>query len=194
MSLRVQKPVRARSRAIAHPDRPPIWADGRQQPPFDLKSFLRASLANARASSKRGLEAGAERAAAARNTLPRLAAGTQSLCSSAARSVDAETPDFDPDTEVMRAVLAGAFPRPVPPAPSRTVSDDDATLAAIRAVLREDQAIHRSTPQPSTKAPNSPGGALARLVATAMVIALLPLGAMTALHSHLSGEDLRLSR
>ncbi|QYZ71375.1 hypothetical protein [Neotabrizicola shimadae] len=190
----MQKPVRARSRAITHPDRPPIWADGRQQPPFDLKSFLRVSLANARASTKRGLEAGAERAAAARNTMPRLAAGTQSLCSSAARSLCAETPGFDADTQVIRAVLAGAFPRPAAPTPSRTVSDDDATLAAIRAVLREDQAIHRPAPQPSPKAPHAPGGALARLVATAMVIALLPFGAAAALHSHLSGEDLRLSR
>jgi len=197
MSLRVQKPGRARTRAIAHPDRPPIWADGRQQPPFDMQAFLRASLTNARAASQRGLEAGAERAAAARSTMPRLAAGTQELCASAARSLRAEEPELDADTRMMRAVLARAFPRPAEPAPastpSRNVSDDDATLAAIRAVLREDEAVRRPAAQSDRAAPQARSGALARLIATATVIALLPFGAVAALHAHLTGEDLRLS-
>lgn len=195
MSLRVQKPGRPRTRVLSHPDRPPIWAEGRQNPPFDLKAFLRASLANARTASAQGLDAGARHAATAAPHLPRLAAGTQSLCAGAAGSLRGQVPEEDDDTRVITAVLASAFPRPTAPAAApamqQPVTVNDPTLAAIRAVLRAE-----STPNlASTAAPAQPArrGPAARLLALLSVALLLPFGAASALYAHLSGEDLRLS-
>lgn len=193
MSLRVQKPGRPRSRVIAqaHPDRPPIWVDGRQRPPFDMKAFLRASVANARAASAQGLDAGARHAATAAPHLPRLAAGTQSLCAGAAGSLRGHEPEDDADTRVITAVLASAFPRTPapPPAPAQPTAISDPTLAAIRAVLRDDAALAR----PPVPAPRVRRGPAARLLAMLSVAVLLPFGAASALYAHLAGEDLRLS-
>lgn len=185
----------------AHPDRPPIWAEGRQSPPFDLRAFLRASLDNARAVSVRSLDAGAIRAAAALPRLPRLAAGTQALCASAAGSLREPEAEDDADTRVITAVLASAFPRPAVAEPAvapRPPTETDPTLAAIRAVLR-DQAVAAERPAaPVGPAPDALAQPLRRssaprLVAALAVILLLPFGAASALYAHLSGEDLRLS-
>lgn len=196
MSLRVQKPGRPRARGpvpSAHPDRPPIWADGRQNPRFDLKAFLRASLSNARTVSAQGLEAGARRVGAASPHLPRLAAGTQALCAGAAGNLRGQPPEDDADTRMITAVLAAAFPRaatPEPePQPARPLTDSDATLAAIRAMLREEAPFPAPAPAPQP----ARRGAAPRILAALAVVLLLPIGAASALYAHLSGEDLRLT-
>lgn len=199
MSLRVQKPGRSRAPAFRHPDRPPIWVDGRQKPPFDIDAYLRATLARARAASARVLETGADRAAAAAGRMPRLAAGTQALCCGAASSVRGRDADLDAETERMISVLAAAFPKsePAPRAALPGPSDDDATLAAIRSLLRAEAQLRRPDPAPlpRAEAPRRPGRttAPARVLALLSVAVLLPFGAASALHAHLSGEDLRLS-
>lgn len=198
MSLRVQKPGRPRTRGpvqTTHPDRPPIWAEGRQNPRFDLRAFLRAALTNARAVSAQSLEAGARRIGAAGSHLPRLAAGTQALCAGAAGNLRGQPPEDDADTRMITAVLASAFPSTAMPAqrpqPPRPLTDSDPTLAAIRAVLREEATRPANAPAP--RLPPDRRGAAPRVLAALAVVLLLPFGAASALYAHLSGEDLRLT-
>lgn len=207
MSLRVQKPGRSRPAPMRHPDRPPIWVDGRQSPRFELQAFLRATLSQARGRSAQGLEASAQTALRLAPRLPRLAAGTSALCNGAARVLRGQ-PGDEPDCSEMTAALASAFPRPAgapvpatigaaPASPPRS-SDDDPTLAAIRAVLRADDLQRRAdrpAPAPALAPALSPApaGGLARTLAALTITVLLPVSAASTLYAHLSGEDLRLS-
>lgn len=203
MSLRVQKPGRART-TISHPDRPPIWTDGRQNPPFVLSAFARASLQGARESAARGLDLAGHRFSTDRRggtVRPSQAVARLSLmCQRAAMA--ARGVDPGPDVTDLTATLAPAFQRapaaPLPQAARRPIVDSDPTLSAIRRVLLEDSFLRPAAterpdrsgksdlPPPSLR-PDLP----ARGLAAVALVLCLPVGAGLALAAHLSGEDLR---
>lgn len=208
MSLRVTKPGPARRKANLNPDRPPIWVDGSQNPPFELGAFARASLARGKALATERLErmAGgaadlsrrsAEGTPPARRRLFRALAGTGTTLAQAARAIRGDGPG---DTAHMTQLLARSFrpqapaSRPMAKADPRALSEDH-DLALIRRILREDTTPPAPPVTAGTTArprdPDAPSGGMARLVAIVAVVLFLPFGAAMALHAHLDGEDLR---
>lgn len=203
----------------ADKSRPMIWAEGRQHPKLDAKSFALASVGFAREGLCGLLERCAASAVALRTTsgdagdgrLTRLVRGTGRLLDQAARWVGGQ--DEPPPDTIFRP--AEAAPRPEadaviapaqPIAPARAHSLPlDPDLALLRTVISEARAqgrtgasATRADPQAEAAEPHAqaPKRRLAGRMAGAMLgfgllVVSVPYGMVRAILAHMDGQDLR---
>lgn len=196
-------------------NRPRIWAEGSQNPPFNIRAFALASVTCARDSlsgllsrcsaSARGF--GAE-VAAGRWRVPENRLGRSGrFLPSVGRTAAAIRGGAEVLARTARVVAHAAEEPPAPmpsvpasrPAKARPMPVEDIDLAAIRALMR-DRPLQAGEPQ-AEDAPPSPAvsgrvreglatGA-AWLLGHALLVLSVPVGAVLAALAHLKGEDLR---
>lgn len=200
-------------------NRPRIWAEGRQNPPFNIRAFALASVTCARDSlsgllsrcsaSARGF--GAE-VAAGRWRVPENRLGRSGrFLPSVGRTAAAIRGGAEVLARTARVVAHAAEEPPAPmpavpasrPAKARPAPGEDIDLAAIRALMRDrppSAVAQTEAPQPEDAAPSPAvsgrvreglATAAAWLLGHALLVLSVPVGAVLAALAHLKGEDLR---
>lgn len=160
----------------AKDSRPRIWAEGRQNPPFDARAFARASVVHARdglsallarcSASAAGFGAEVaggrwrmppDRLGRSGRFLPSVARtaaairGAADVLARAGRAVGRKAEAPAPVT--IFAAPEPAAPRPARPTPAAVGPEEDGDLAAIRALLREPAPLLTA---PAPRAPPAP--------------------------------------
>lgn len=188
--------------------RPPIWADGHQNPPLEPRAFALASVRYARQSVSgvlsrcaRSASDGADRLAA--RTVPpaapsdyrarllhltgRALRGAAALLSGAAQATLPEADRVPPRPPSIFDAPGPEGARPVDP-----VTDPEVT--AIRRMMRTDATgpvpeMRAATGSPRLRAAMVTG--LGTALGYGLLVVSVPVGAVLALMAHLNGEDLR---
>jgi len=196
-------------------NRPRIWAEGSQNPPFDIRAFALASVTFARDSlsgllsrcsaSARGF--GAE-VAAGRWRVPENRLGRSGrFLPSVGRTAAAIRGGAEVLARTARVVAHAAEEPPAPmpavpasrPAKARPMPVEDIDLAAIRALMR-DRPLQTGELQAEDAAPSPAVSGRVReglttgaawLLGHALLVLSVPVGAVLAALAHLKGEDLR---
>lgn len=196
-------------------NRPRIWAEGSQNPPFNIRAFALASVTCARDSlsgllsrcsaSARGF--GAE-VAAGRWRVPENRLGRSGrFLPSVGRTAAAIRGGAEVLARTARVVAHAAEEPPAPmpavpasrPAKARPMPVEDIDLAAIRALMR-DRPLQSEAPLPEDTPPSPAvsgrvreglATAAAWLLGHALLVLSVPVGAVLAALAHLKGEDLR---
>lgn len=201
-------------------DRPSIWAEGRQHPPLQARTFALASVLFAREGLGRLLrrcvnwsQGFADRVATGRWRIPEARLGrtgrflpsyqqVSRAISAGAALLDSAAHHVSPKPEAASEPMIAASFRDgqaasVSPADAH-VPSADADLVAIRALMTAPAEAPVATPamtQPDATAKVSGAGLPHRVAAAVLGYGLLvlavPYGAVLALLAHLNGEDLR---